>query len=102
MRKYLQKKEAPHASLPASSSQSPSPTDARSIAATATDGTAAAAASTPSTSSTTTTSSSKKKRQQSVGADLTAEDVTEYLDKMNLEGGGGMEEKEAYGTPDKP
>ena len=103
MRKYLQKKEAPTASLPASSSPSPAPTDAPNGAATATDGTAAgASSSTPSSTTTTATTSGKKKRQQSVGVDLTAEDVTENLGKMNLEGGGWAGDKEANGTEDKP
>ena len=105
MRKYLQKKESPPASLPASSSPSPSPIDAPTAAATATDGTAAGATSTPSssTSSTSTSSTSgKKKRQQAAGVDLTAEDVTEDLGKMNLEGGGGAGEREANGTEEKP
>lgn len=102
MRKYLQKKDSPPASLPASSTPSSSPADAPSAAATATDGTAAAASSTPSSTPSSSSTSGKKKRQQSVGVGLTAEDVTEDLGKMNMEGGGGTGEKEANGTEDKP
>jgi hypothetical protein len=88
MRKYLQKKGSSASSLPASFS----PTDALNDAATATESTAAGTTSTPSASS------AKAKQQQSGAMDLVAEDVTESLGKMRLEGGERTRDEKPDGT----